>query len=57
MRVVKKYLAFAMILIIYVTATAMLLQQFYVYRRTYHLLGTLISHPSIEVIHQDSEEE
>ncbi len=57
MRVVKRYLAFAMLLIFFVTATAMLCQQFHVYRKTYRLLGRLISHPTIEVLHQEGGEE
>ncbi len=57
MRTVKKYLTFSMVLLIYVTVMAILLQQFYVYHKAYLLLGTLVSHPTVESSFKEYTEE
>ena len=57
MKAVKKYLTFSMVLLIYVAAVAILLQQFYAYRKAYLLLSMMISHPTVEVSSQYSTEE
>ena len=58
MRYVKKYLTFSMVLLIYVMAMAIVLQQFYAYYKAYLLLGKLVSHSTVEVSFvEDTEEE
>ena len=57
MKAAKQYLTLALVLLFYVCATAMLLQQFFVYRRAYVMLSQLISHPTIERLALPVEEE
>lgn len=53
MRVIKKFIIFATILMVYLLAVSILLKQFYMYQRGYYVLGGLISHSSIEVFVED----
>jgi len=48
MKVLKKYLTLSVTIFIYVSALALLMQQFFVYRRAYRLLGEMVSHSTIE---------
>lgn len=48
MRVVKKYLLFAMMLLCYIVVTSFLLHQYYKYQKAYQELSRMISHSSIE---------
>ena len=52
MRVVRKYLLLAVLLVFYMAATAILLRSYYVYRNAYQRLSRLISHPSIETVYE-----
>lgn len=56
MKQVKKYLLFTVLLVFYISAMSILLQQLYIYRRAYLLLSALVSHPTIEVIYQEEPE-
>lgn len=53
MKQVKKFLLFAVLLLFYIVAISVLLQQLYIYRRAYLLLSVLVSHPTIEVSYQE----
>lgn len=55
MKVIKKWLVFAVILLIYVFSVSLLLQQFYAYRMAYYSLSRLISHPTVEVLEPEEE--
>lgn len=58
MRVIKKYLIFSIVLFMYVSVAAILLQQFFMYRRAYLMLGALLSHPTLEAVYlQETEGE
>lgn len=52
MKVVKKYLLFSVILMVYVFGVSLLLKQFYIVQRAYLSLSKLIAHPSVEVIQE-----
>lgn len=54
MKEVKRYLLLTVLLLFYVSATALLLYQYKMYRIAYQNLSQLISHPSIERVY-DSE--
>ena len=56
MRVAKRYLLLAVILLIYITAITTLLHQFYMYQKMYMLLSSHLGHTSIEVIKEDRED-
>lgn len=56
MRTVKKYLILAVVLLFYISAMSVLLQQLYIYRRAYLLLSMLVSHPTVEVSYQEHQE-
>ena len=47
MKTVKDYITFSFLLIVYVVAISLLLQQFYMYQRAYQSLSRLISHPTV----------
>lgn len=49
MKIVKKFLVLSVVLMMYVCAVSILLQQFYLYRMAYQNLSRLLSHPTIEV--------
>ena len=53
MKQVKKFLLFAVLLLFYIVAISVLLQQLYIYQRAYLLLSVLVSHPTIEVSYQE----
>ena len=57
MKIAKQYLTLAFVLFLYICATAMLVQQFYVYRKAYVMLSLLISHPTIEKVIVPMEED
>lgn len=57
MRVVRKYLLFTILLLIYVSAVSMLLQYFYLYQKAYYGLSLLIAHPSMERSMNETEKE
>ena len=50
MKVIKKYLIFTVLLMWYMVAISILLKQFYIYQHGYYVLGSLLSHPSMEVV-------
>lgn len=56
MRVAKRYLLLAVILLIYITAITTLLHQFNMYQKMYMLLASHLGHTSIEVIKEDGED-
>lgn len=56
MKQVKKFLLFAVLLVFYISAMSVLLQQVYLYRRAYIFLSALISHPTIEISYQEHTE-
>ena len=57
MRMVKKYLVLSVVLILYVCAVSVLMQQFYLYQSAYQSLSRLLSHPTVEVfVPQEVEE-
>lgn len=59
MKTAKQYLTLSLVLFLYVCATAMLVKQFYEYRKAYVMLSLLISHPTIEnvIVLPEEEEE
>ena len=57
MRMVKKYLVLSVVLILYVCAVSVLMQQFYLYQSAYQSLSRLLSHTTVEVfVPQEVEE-
>ena len=49
MRNIKKFLLMAVLLMVYIFAIALLVQNYYIYQMAYQNLSRLISHPSIEL--------
>ena len=56
MGVAKKYLSLSLVLLLYIFAIAMLLQQFTVYQKAYCMMSSLISHPTIELSVEEKKE-
>lgn len=57
MKEIKKIILLSVLLAVWIVAVSTLVQSFFVFQKAYHGLCRLMSHPSIEILYTNSENE